>query len=78
MTDARIDAMRVFSSFRGWAVEGTDDPREVIEEPLGHVVRNKVEAANARSDLFEWRRHLMEAWGGYLGEQRGEVVQLGR
>ena len=41
------------SSFRDWAAEETDHPREVIEAALAHVVQNKVEAAYARSDLFE-------------------------
>ena len=37
------------SSFRDWAAEETDHPREVIEAALAHVVQNKVEAANAHS-----------------------------
>ena len=48
------------SSFRDWAAEETDHPREVIEAALAHVVQNKVEAAYARSDLFERRRRLMD------------------
>ena len=40
--------------------EETDHPREVIEAALAHVVQNKVEAAYARSDLFERRRRLMD------------------
>ena len=32
----------------------------MIEAALAHVVRNKVEAAYARSDLFEPRRILMD------------------
>ena len=44
----------------------TDHPREVIEAALVHVVRNPVEAAYARSDLFERRRRLMDDWAGYL------------
>ena len=55
------------SSFRDWAAEETDHPREVIEAALAHVVQNKVEAAYARSDLFERRRLLMEDWAEYLG-----------
>ena len=47
------------SSFRDWAAEETDHPREVIEAALAHVVQNKVKAAYARSDLFERRRRLM-------------------
>ncbi|MDE0257822.1 MAG: site-specific integrase, partial [Gammaproteobacteria bacterium] len=38
----------------------------VMEAALAHAVRNKVEAAYARSDLFERRRVLMEQWAEYL------------
>ena len=54
------------SSFRDWAAEETDHPREVIEAALAHVVQNKVEAAYARSDLFERRRRLMDDWAAYV------------
>ena len=54
------------SSFRDWAAEETDHPREVIEAALAHVVRDKVEAAYARSDLFARRRRLMNDWAAYL------------
>ena len=55
------------SSFRDWAAEETDHPREVVEAALAHTVRNPVEAAYARSDLFERRRKLMDDWAAYLG-----------
>ena len=59
------------SSFRDWAAEETDHLREVIEVARAHVVPNKVEAAYARSDLFE-RRRLMDDWATYLdGVRRG-------
>ena len=61
------------SSFRDWAAEKTDHPREVIEAALAHVVQNKVEAAYARSDLFERRRLLMDDWSEYL---RPSIVAL--
>ena len=56
------------STFRDWAGEETDHPREVIEAALAHVVRNRVEAAYARSDLFERRRILMDDWARYLAQ----------
>ena len=59
------------SSFRDWAAEETDHPREVIEAALAHVVRNRVEAAYARSDLFERRRVLMNDWARYLAQGTG-------
>ena len=58
------------SSFRDWAAEETDHPREVIEAALAHAVRNQVEAAYARSDLFERRRRLMDEWSAYLAPTR--------
>ena len=59
------------SSFRDWAAEETNHPREVIEAALAHMVRNKVEAAYARSDLFERRRILMDDWARYLAQGMG-------
>ncbi len=59
------------STFRDWAGEETDHPREVIEAALAHVVRNRVEAAYARSDLFERRRGLMDDWARYLAQGDG-------
>ena len=60
------------STFRDWAGEETDHPRGVIEAALAHVVRNRVEAAYARSDLFERRRVLMDDWARYLAQGMGE------
>ena len=54
------------SSFRDWAAEETDHPREVAEAALAHKVRNQIEAAYRRTDLFERRRRLMEEWAWYL------------
>ena len=53
------------SSFRDWCGE-TGQPRDVAEQALAHVIKNKAEAAYARSDLFERRRTLMEAWARYV------------
>ena len=55
------------STFRDWAAEETNHPREVVEAALAHVVQNKVEAAYARLDLFERRRRLMDDWAAYVG-----------
>ena len=64
------------SSFRDWAGEETDHPREVIEAALAHVVRNRVEAAYARSDLFERRRILMDDWARYLAQGKGKDSKI--
>ena len=54
------------SSFRDWAAECTDAPREVCELALAHVNSDRVEAAYRRSDLFDRRRALMEQWSEFL------------
>ena len=76
LQDLRIEAVPhgFRSSFRDWAAEKSDHPREVIEAALTHVVQNKVEAAYARSDLFERRRLLMDDWAAYLDTADGQVV----
>ncbi|WP_018263341.1 tyrosine-type recombinase/integrase [Methylobacterium sp. WSM2598] len=50
------------STFRDWAAERTNFPREVAEAVLAHTLENKVEAAYRRGDLFEKRRELMDEW----------------
>jgi len=53
------------SSFKDWASETTSFPDFVSEGALAHASADKVRAAYARSDLFEKRRELMQAWGNY-------------
>ena len=62
------------SSFRDWAAEETEHPREVIDAALAHVIKNKVEAAYARTDLFERRRRLMDDLAAYLTGNRLPAV----
>ena len=70
------------STFRDWVAEQTAFPYEVAEGALAHTIGNKVAAAYLRSDLFEKRRKLMEAWARYChtpsqrGEEGGNVVAL--
>ena len=54
------------SSFRDWAAECTDVPREIAEFALAHVVGDEAELAYRRTDYFERRRGLMENWAEYL------------
>lgn len=53
------------SSFRTWAAEETNFPREVCEMALAHQLANKVEAAYYRGDQLEKRRELMQLWGDH-------------
>jgi len=53
------------STFRDWAAEQTNHPREVAEMALAHTIENKVEAHYRRGDLFEKRRALMDDWAAF-------------
>jgi len=50
------------STFRDWAAERTNYPRDVAEMALAHAVGDKVEAAYRRGDLFDKRRRMMQEW----------------
>jgi integrase len=50
------------SSFRDWAAEQTDAPREVVEACLAHAVGDAAELAYKRSDFLEKRRVVMSEW----------------
>jgi hypothetical protein len=50
----------------------------VAELALAHQVGSAVERSYARSDLFEKRRGLMNAWARYVTDDRAKVVRLGR
>ena len=56
------------SSFRDWASEAANAPRELAEAALAHQVGSNVERAYARSDLLERRRKLMVRWSCWLAE----------
>jgi integrase len=55
------------STFRDWASEQTNYPRDVAEMALAHAIGDKVEAAYRRGDLFEKRRGLMTDWATFCG-----------
>ena len=60
------------STFRDWASEVAEAPREVAEMSLAHKVGSDVERAYARSDLLEKRRLLMAQWSQYVLGVEGE------
>ncbi len=64
------------SSFRDWAGETRPEGREVVEAALAHTVKDKAEAAYARSDLLEKRRPLMDAWADQCARLPADVVAL--
>jgi integrase len=67
------------SSFRDWAGNATNFPREVTETALAHVIGDKAEQVYRRSDALDKRRKLMDAWAAFC-EPRGlaMVVPLTR
>jgi integrase len=74
--DATVHGFR--SAFRDWASEVAREPREVAEAALAHTIKDKSEAAYARSDLLERRRPVMVGWAKYCGEDLGadNVIQI--
>lgn len=54
------------SSFRDWASECTNYPREVCEMALAHDERDQTEGAYSRSDFLDKRRALMNDWAKFL------------
>ena len=64
------------SSFRDWAGETRSEGREVVERALAHTIKDKAEAAYARSDLLEKRRVMMEAWAQHCGRSPVAVASL--
>ena len=69
---------RLTLTFRDWASERTNYPRDVAEMALAHAIGDKVEAAYRRGDLFENRRRLMADWATFSGrtQPRGGVVSI--
>jgi integrase len=63
------------STFRDWAAEQTNFPREVAEMALAHTIDSKVEAAYRRGDLLKKRRQLAEAWARYCGSPPVEKAE---
>ena len=62
------------SSFRDWAAD-TGKPREIAEAALSHIVQG-VEGHYFRTDLFDRRRGMMEAWADYLTGAMADVVRI--
>jgi integrase len=68
------------STFRDWASERTNYPRDVAEMALAHAIGDRVEAAYRRGDLFEKRQRLMADWATFCDrrEQEGGVIAMRR
>jgi len=69
LRDMKIENVTVHgfrSAFTDWSSEMTDFPKEVADKALAHKIPDRVEAAYRRTDFFEKRRMLMQAWADFL------------
>ncbi|MEH6718855.1 MAG: integrase arm-type DNA-binding domain-containing protein [Aurantimonas endophytica] len=64
------------SSFRDFAGNETNAPREIAEEALAHTVGDAVERAYRRGAAIVRRRALMETWASFLSAPAGGNVRL--
>lgn len=48
----------------------------VCEAVRAHTLRVKTEAAYNRTDLFDWRRVLMNTWAKFATAQAADVVSI--
>jgi len=69
------------STFKDWVRDRTRFENYVSEAALAHASGDKIEAAYARSAVFDKRRKLMEAWAkffasGVTAEAANKVVAL--
>jgi integrase len=66
------------STFRDWAAERTNFPREIAEIALAHSIKGDVEGAYWRGDVLDKRRQLMEAWSKFCSQTRttGDIYVL--
>jgi integrase len=55
------------STFRDWAGDRTDFPRDLAEFALAHAIESKTEEAYRRGDALERRRVMMTAWSTFIG-----------
>ena len=74
--DAHVHGFR--TSFRTWTQEKTNYSREIAEAALSHRLKDKAEAAYARSDLFEKRAEMMETWSNYVSNTDAKVISIRR
>jgi integrase len=69
-TDVKATTHGFRSTFRDWAGDMTNFPRELCEQALAHVIADETEAAYRRSDALAKRRRLMDEWAAYCMSER--------
>jgi integrase len=58
------------STFRDWAGDATEFPRELIEQALAHTISDKAERAYRRGTGIERRGAIMNRWADYLSSSQ--------
>jgi len=68
------------STFRDWVGDLTSYPNHVAEMALAHTIGDAVEKSYRRSDLFDKRRHMMDAWAQFVSRpyETASVIPLQR
>jgi integrase len=68
------------STFRDWASEHTNYPRELAEVALAHIKGDATEAAYWRGDVLEKRRRLMTDWAEFCAKvlKAGDVIPMNK
>ena len=68
-----VDVHGFRTSFRMWTQEQSSYPREIAEIALAHAIKDKSEAAYARSDYLEKRRAMMQDWADYIAQGSDKI-----
>jgi integrase len=78
MGRADLTAHGFRATFKTWASERTSFQNEIVETALAHTIGGKVEQAYRRTDLFERRRKLMDAWANFCEQPKsaGKVIRI--
>jgi integrase len=63
-SDRPITPHGLRATFRTWG-EDAGFPRDLLEEALGHQIGTAVERAYRRTDSFDRRRRVMQAWADF-------------
>ena len=71
---ARVTVHGFRTTFRMWAAEMTNYPREVAEHALAHQLPDAVERAYQRGSQFTKRTSLMSDWAVYCSTLKTEAT----
>lgn len=64
------------SSFRDWAGDESDFPREVAEAALSHLVGDDSERSYRRGDALQKRRALMKQWNEFCFSKLLDTLKI--